>query len=58
LLIAAISGDALAGLRDALDFGAGLNLGIFGEAGRYSALFMFAVLCFFLVRRSLRKVDL
>lgn len=39
--------------------GSALNiLEIFGEHGTWSALFMFAVLCSFLVRRSLRKLEL
>ena len=39
-------------------FGSGLNFfGIFGELARWSALVMFGVLCVFLVRRALRKLE-
>ena len=39
-------------------FGSGLNFfGIFGEQAAWSALVMFGVLCVFLVRRALRKLE-
>jgi putative OPT family oligopeptide transporter len=39
-------------------FGSGLNFfGIFGEQAPWSALLMFGVLCVFLVRRALRKLE-
>jgi putative OPT family oligopeptide transporter len=48
---------AFMGVAGAL--GSGLDiLGIFGEKGAWSALFMFAFLCFLLLRRSLRKLQL
>jgi hypothetical protein len=37
--------------------GEDLNLVVFGEGGVWSALAMFAVLCFLLVRRSLKKLE-
>jgi len=43
----------------ASSLGADLSvLGIFGEHASWSALFMFGILCIFLVRRSLRKLDI
>jgi putative OPT family oligopeptide transporter len=42
----------------AASVGSDLNLVIFGEGGTWSALAMFAVLCFFLVRRSLKKLEI
>jgi putative OPT family oligopeptide transporter len=53
-----ISVEGLQGLTSALNLGGTLDLLIFGEEGRWSALFMFAVLCFFLVRRSLKKLEI
>ncbi|HYO16229.1 MAG TPA: oligopeptide transporter, OPT family [Thermoanaerobaculia bacterium] len=61
LLVAVlISLERLAGFREAAaSVGENLNIvGIFGEAAPWSALFMFAILCVILVRRSLRKVEL
>jgi putative OPT family oligopeptide transporter len=53
-----ISSTALQGFMESVGIGRHLNLGIFGEEGTWSALFMFGVLCFLLVRRSLRKLEL
>lgn len=40
-------------------WGSNLNLlGIFGERGPWSALLMFAILCIFLVRRALRRLEI
>jgi putative OPT family oligopeptide transporter len=60
LLVAVlISVDALSGFTTAAAIGRELNLlGIFGEEARWSALVMFALLCFWLVRRSLRKLEI
>ena len=52
-----ISADAFSGLVKALNIGGTWNLGIFGEEGEWSALFMFAVLCFLLIRRSMKKLE-
>ncbi len=53
-----ISVDAFKGLVESLKIGEHWNLLIFGEGGQWSALFMFAVLCFFLVRKSLKKLEI
>jgi putative OPT family oligopeptide transporter len=53
-----ISADAFSGLVGALNIGGTWNLGIFGEEGEWSALFMFAVLCFLLIRRSMKKLEI
>ena len=60
LLVAVlISLPATQGFVKSIAFGEHWNvLGIFGESGEWSALFMFAVLCFFLVRRSLKKLEI
>ncbi|HYG61199.1 MAG TPA: OPT/YSL family transporter, partial [Thermoanaerobaculia bacterium] len=59
VLISMEAGGALARIRDAAaSVGAGLNLGIFGAGGEWSALFMFAILCVILLRRSLRKLEI
>ncbi len=60
LLVAVlISVDALSGFTTTAAIGRELNLlGIFGEEARWSALVMFALLCFWLVRRSLRKLEI
>lgn len=60
LLVAVlISLPATQGFVKDIAFGQQWNvLGIFGAAGEWSALFMFAVLCFFLVRRSLKKLEI
>ena len=59
LLVAVlISMDALQGVVGALNLGGTWNVaGIFGEEGEWSALFMFALLCILLVRRSMRKLE-
>lgn len=60
LLVAVlISMDALQGVVGALNLGGTWNIaGIFGEEGKWSALFMFALLCVMLVRRSMRKLEI
>ena len=60
-LLVAILGtwSATEGLFGKLDLGGEWNvLEIFGEHATYSALFMFAILCVILVRRSLRKLEI
>jgi len=60
LLVAVlISLEGAQGFMRAIGLGGDLNvLGIIGGAAPWSALFFFAILCFFLVRRSLRKLEL
>ncbi len=60
LLVAVlISLEGAQGFMRAMGLGGDLNvLGIIGGAAPWSALFFFAILCFFLVRRSLRKLEL
>jgi putative OPT family oligopeptide transporter len=60
LLVAVlISVGALQGVVGALSIGSDWNvLGIFGGAAPWSALFMFALLCVILVRRSMRKLEI
>jgi putative OPT family oligopeptide transporter len=53
-----ISVDALSGFAKKAAIGSEWNFGIFGEKGAWSALAMFAVLCFLLVRRSLKKLEI
>ncbi|HEX5720014.1 MAG TPA: oligopeptide transporter, OPT family [Thermoanaerobaculia bacterium] len=59
LLVAILGSAAWArGAMDGAGVGEDLNvLGIFGGAAAWSALFFFAILCFLLVRRSLRKLE-
>jgi putative OPT family oligopeptide transporter len=60
LLIAVLaSGEWSKGfLKTAGSFGSELNLfTLVGEAGTWSALFFFAILCFVLVRKSLKKLE-
>jgi putative OPT family oligopeptide transporter len=58
-VLISMEGGVLARIRDAAaSVGAGLDLGIFGEEGAWSALFMFAILCVILLRRSLRKLEI
>jgi putative OPT family oligopeptide transporter len=60
LLVAILfSSEAVAGVVGALSIGTDWNvLGIFGGAAPWSALFMFALLCILLVRRSMRKLEI
>ncbi len=59
LLVAILGSAAWArGMMTSARIGENLNvLGIFGGAAAWSALFFFAILCFLLVRRSLRKLE-
>ncbi|HET9227478.1 MAG TPA: oligopeptide transporter, OPT family, partial [Thermoanaerobaculia bacterium] len=60
LLVAILGSAAWAGgFMESARVGEGLNVaGIFGGAAPWSALVFFAILCFLLVRRSLRKLEL
>jgi putative OPT family oligopeptide transporter len=53
-----ISVEGLQGFVRIAAIGSRLNLVIFGEEGVWSALAMFAILCFILLRRSLRKLEI
>jgi len=59
LLVAILGSAAWArGVMQGARVGENLNvLGIFGGAAAWSALFFFAILCFLLIRRSLRKLE-
>jgi putative OPT family oligopeptide transporter len=53
------SGDWSKGFLEKVGIGHTWNvLGIFGEHGQWSALFVYALLCFVLVRKSLKKLEL
>jgi putative OPT family oligopeptide transporter len=60
LLVAILGSAAWArGIIGGAGVGEDLNVaGIFGGAAPWSALFFFAILCFLLIRRSLRKLEL
>jgi putative OPT family oligopeptide transporter len=59
LLVAILgSSDAFRGIVESARVGEGVNVaGIFGGAAPWSALVFFAILCFLLIRRSLRKLE-
>ena len=59
LLVAILgSSDAFRGIVESARVGEGINVaGIFGGAAPWSALVFFTILCFLLVRRSLRKLE-
>jgi putative OPT family oligopeptide transporter len=53
-----MSGDWSRNFRETIDIGASWNFLVLGEGATYSALCIYAVLCWFLVRQALKKMEI